>query len=131
MAYAFGFNGLITCKHYSCSVVWTSNCAWHQSPQRSNRLSIYLSSISRWSHSQCRCIENCSGQIRDAFDTPAINKMEWTWFVNYYTSLYTTVTDVIHPGINLRSLESKLASKASKKMSRARVSCVNMIFSSI
>lgn len=89
-----GFNGLITCKRYPCSVVWTSNCAWHQSPQRSDGLSrsicrrsliegILPVSILCWElqRADTACIR-CS----------AINKMEWTWFVNYYTSLYTTVT---------------------------------------
>lgn len=117
--YTAGFNGLITCKRYPCSLVWTSNCAWHQSPQRLDGLSRSICRrflVQGIPSVSIHYIENCNGLIRCAFDTPAINKMEWTCFVNYYTSLYTTIADVIHPGINLCSFESKLTLKTLKKI---------------
>lgn len=100
--HTMGFNGLITHKPCS-SVVWTSGCAWHQSPQRSGRaLSVYLPSIptslEALGH---RCVENCNGRTRRVWCSTTINKIEWTWLVNYYTSPRDRHMDVIHPGINL------------------------------
>lgn len=48
-----------------------------------------------------RCVENCNGRTRRVRCSAAINKIEWTWLVNYCTSLRDSHAGVIHPGINL------------------------------
>jgi len=76
-------------------------CVTSKSATLGRCASICRRSRPRRRHPVCchRCVENCNGRTQRVRYSTAINKIKWTWFVNYYISLRDS-----HMGLFTREL---------------------------